>query len=201
MSPRWYGRQSCAIWLTLGSKLLTRFAICRSAFRNWFIEPAMFQLIGGSERWEIYKCYTVGIARTICTVFSPFHSSRRRPASAGFFSHARIRADCDERFVSRCPAVRPTVRDNGRLKAHAAAAIVKRQAARCIAYYLQRAIGQSASGMGESTNYHGNHRTVAGWYRRGQSDATRLRRKEKYHGGHCPCRPVVFSPRDPLLPS
>lgn len=43
--------------------------------------------------------------------------------------------------------------------------MVKRQAARYIAYYLRRAIGQSASGMGESTNYHGNHRTVAGWYR------------------------------------
>ncbi|EGI63775.1 hypothetical protein G5I_07810 [Acromyrmex echinatior] len=58
------------------------------------------------------------------------------------------------------------------------------------------------SGIGESTNYHGNHRTVAGWYREVRPmprdyDA----RKGRHGGGHCPWRPVVFSPRNPLLPS
>ncbi|TGZ54309.1 hypothetical protein DBV15_10664 [Temnothorax longispinosus] len=71
--------------LTDGAKSVarpsTRLAICRSAFRNWFIEPAYSRWLTRSERGG--------------------------------------------RYVN-----------------------VKRQ---------------SASGMGESTNYHGNHRTVAGW--------------------------------------
>lgn len=100
-----------------------------------------------------------------CNRLSGFHSIYHRefaqPTRIAFLSVTRARSCELQRAIylamSRIRRDRPRVRNNGRLCTRSRSLSVKPR----VVYRILSGVPQGRASMGESTNYHGNHRTVA----------------------------------------